>query len=913
LSFAHTHAQTACKAKQKRGNTHNHEKANSRTNLFSPVEKVLFLQRNLGNHAVQSLIKSGRIQAKLNINSFSDVFEREADDLAEQVASGDNISVTNGVANFTRNHPVHTEIQQKANPNSSSTAESSASGFENRSEWENKLSSQRNCGQHLPETVRQNAEQQFGYNFGSVRIHNDSQAAWLSNSINANAFTSGNDIFFAAGKYHPDSYLGKKLIAHELTHTIQQGAASPKTSFTSLHPRSITKVGGRAVQRKAIAPSTNIKKPPPAEGEIAPEVLELKGKGSIKPEAHKNVSRWLEEKGNTGLVNVRFGKFAEGPVKITKTNETYEASQTLLPIKGHPLFGNFDQLPSKMLPGLVVQIKKNEITGHIGFGSSGKKGLARVLMQNAELIGLTGFDIGRIPTISTNLQDGALKIGPAEIPVSFGNVVKGSVSLSADDEKITAFKGTVEANIRRLKTDPITIERDAQGVVRGEGSGEVQLSKNITGSAKVAWDGHHVTGEGKVAYAGEKLSGELKVQVMPESEAKQIESSKKAPPTEGTKKVEPARASLSKKEKYVVFGDGDLKFAFTDWLSGTAHVIVNPSGYATIVGEITPQKELELFPQKDFNKDLFKLEARASYGLPVVGNIFIFGNVGLNASAKLGPGKLYNIVAKGTYSTDPKQCKDFSIKGSVNISAAAGLTLRGEAGAGLQILAHDIKAGAGVNAKTEILGYAEATPIIGYREKPTVKGEDKKGEFFIRGDLEIAAQPTLGLSGDVFVEVDAPWWSPCPDKKWVWPLLGKTWPIGGSFGLNASVDYVFGSGQAPSIEFKPVDFSASKFLTDMYSNKGGKGSGKTEQKGQWKEKNSKDAEPPSKAPKVKGNAKPGKAPEMPPAKPRVKPGVTRNKDRKVDPKARTADGKTVEQHQKDPSKQAKNAGSCPCS
>ena len=90
----------------------------------------------------------------------------------------------------------------------------------------------------------------------------------------------------------------------------------------------------------------------------------------------------------------------------------------------------------------------------------------------------------------------------------------------------------------------------------------------------------------------------------------------------------------------------------------------------------------------------------------------------------------------GTYSTDPKKSKDFSIRGSLNVSAAAGLKLRGEAGAGLEILSHDIKAGAGLDCLAGILGYAEATPIIGYREKPAAEGEDKLGEFFIRGELE---------------------------------------------------------------------------------------------------------------------------------------------------------------------------------
>ena len=225
---------------------------------------------------------------------------------------------------------------------------------------------------------------------------------------------------------------------------------------------------------------------------------------------------------------------------------------------------------------------------------------------------------------------------------------------------------------------------------------------------------------------------------MEESKAKELEETRKAPAGE-EKIAEPATKKSSPKPKkggYAVFGEGDLNFAFTDWLSGTAHVIIDSEGYTTIIGEITPQKEFELFPQKDYNKRLFTLEARAPDGIPVVGNIFIFANVGMDAFAKLGRAKFQKILVKGTYSTDPKKSKDFSVQGSLNISAAAGLQLRGEAGAGLEILSHDIKAGGGINATAEIQGYAEATPIIGYREKPTGKGEDKKGEFFIRGEMD---------------------------------------------------------------------------------------------------------------------------------------------------------------------------------
>jgi Domain of unknown function (DUF4157) len=65
-------------------------------------------------------------------------------------------------------------------------------------------------------------EQAFGANFGSVRIHTDSQSDQLNRSINAQAFTTKSDIFFSKGKYDPGSRSGQELLAHELTHVVQQ-------------------------------------------------------------------------------------------------------------------------------------------------------------------------------------------------------------------------------------------------------------------------------------------------------------------------------------------------------------------------------------------------------------------------------------------------------------------------------------------------------------------------------------------------------------------------------------------------------------------------------------------------------------------------------------------------------------------
>ena len=77
-------------------------------------------------------------------------------------------------------------------------------------------------GQPLPPSARTPMEQSFGTDLSGVRVHTREQAAQASKDINATAFTHGQDIYFGEGKYQPGTGEGEKLLAHELTHTIQQ-------------------------------------------------------------------------------------------------------------------------------------------------------------------------------------------------------------------------------------------------------------------------------------------------------------------------------------------------------------------------------------------------------------------------------------------------------------------------------------------------------------------------------------------------------------------------------------------------------------------------------------------------------------------------------------------------------------------
>jgi hypothetical protein len=85
-----------------------------------------------------------------------------------------------------------------------------------------KVSNKRGTGQPMSPKVNQEMSSKLGADFSGVKIHNDADAAQLSNDLGAKAFTYGKNVFFNHGMYDPGSSKGKHLLAHELTHTIQQ-------------------------------------------------------------------------------------------------------------------------------------------------------------------------------------------------------------------------------------------------------------------------------------------------------------------------------------------------------------------------------------------------------------------------------------------------------------------------------------------------------------------------------------------------------------------------------------------------------------------------------------------------------------------------------------------------------------------
>lgn len=243
--------------------------------LESPVGKILSLQRTIGNGAMQNLIESGIIQTKLKIGKPGDIYEQEADRIAEQVMrmpdsvcpscvdEGEKEEVVNREviqtdplpsqeSSFVQRQmgeeerkkreeeeliqpkPISEQItplvqrqvedteRKKREDEMVQTKERSSGGTKASADVESSINSLRRGGQPLPESARNYFEPRFGYDFSQVMVHTSNAAARAARSVNARAYTVGRDVVFGAGQYAPRTNEGQRLLSHELVHVMQQ-------------------------------------------------------------------------------------------------------------------------------------------------------------------------------------------------------------------------------------------------------------------------------------------------------------------------------------------------------------------------------------------------------------------------------------------------------------------------------------------------------------------------------------------------------------------------------------------------------------------------------------------------------------------------------------------------------------------
>jgi hypothetical protein len=184
------------------------------------------LQQNAGNLAVERLFRMGVIQAKLSISRPGDPDELEADRIAAEISHREGAAPKCAAcASAGSTCPKCEEegrIQRSARGDGGGSSQ---------------LPGVRGLGEPLATSTRTFFESTFGVGFGHVRVHTGDQANQAADSIGARAFTLGSDVVFAGGQFAPDTPEGEKLLAHELTHVVQQSRGGPRRVMRDVNPQ----------------------------------------------------------------------------------------------------------------------------------------------------------------------------------------------------------------------------------------------------------------------------------------------------------------------------------------------------------------------------------------------------------------------------------------------------------------------------------------------------------------------------------------------------------------------------------------------------------------------------------------------------------------------------------------------------
>jgi hypothetical protein len=208
---------------------------------------LLALQRSAGNEVVNRLLSGDHgardvsdlrgdlpmklatqqlVQPSLKVGAAHDPFEDEADRIAETVMKMSDTDVARQASSGVQRTDGLDDADVLPMRIRRTTVIPDEDAFELSGSTETGVKRVlQSGGSPLPKSERSFFESRMGYDLGAVRIHDDKAAAQASQTINAKAFTVGGDIAFGDGAYQPGTPGGRKLLAHELAHVVQQGAA----------------------------------------------------------------------------------------------------------------------------------------------------------------------------------------------------------------------------------------------------------------------------------------------------------------------------------------------------------------------------------------------------------------------------------------------------------------------------------------------------------------------------------------------------------------------------------------------------------------------------------------------------------------------------------------------------------------
>ena len=172
------------------------------------------------------------VQAKMKVGRPGDPHEREADSVAERIMSGGRVSSISGISpGGVGGVAQRQEEEEHEDEELIQAMNLSGHNAKLTPSVESHIQAMKGSGESLPESTRAFFEPRFGRDFSRVRVHTDAKAAETAQAVNARAYTVGHNIAFGAGHYAPGTSGGQKLLAHELTHVVQQGVVQKQIQF----------------------------------------------------------------------------------------------------------------------------------------------------------------------------------------------------------------------------------------------------------------------------------------------------------------------------------------------------------------------------------------------------------------------------------------------------------------------------------------------------------------------------------------------------------------------------------------------------------------------------------------------------------------------------------------------------------
>ncbi len=756
----------------------------------------------------QEFVIQQKEEQELQMQEEEEIQQKEDEENLQQVAEVQTKEEITGIHEVVQKE-TEEDIQEKEEEEIQEKEEEiqqlQMSGGDDSSSLESDLQSSKGGGNPLPTNTKNEMESGFGADFSGVRVHNDSNAVQMNKELGSQAFANGNDVYFNEGKYNPTSDSGKHLLAHELTHTVQQGS-SPKNN--------VQKSEGEVENIVLVAPTQRV--------DIT-SGLQLSD----------NWIAYIEQESRTRDfdVDVKIGDRFTGTIKIRKSGRAAEGEQQKFELSSSSRNNHLDVNGMEFLnplrdagvyPVLVLNRfgEEQRTTGFLSIRAGEQVvpdvlGIIQGINDNLEAMSFLGVSpIEVAEGLENRFENGGLNFRANNLSVNIDGYVEASGSLGITDSSLT-FELNSTVDVVGLASGEFNVARGADGKLSGQANISADIA-NISASLNIEYDDGAVTVQGTGRMNSDKFSGEITLLVTDAARSTQMMQAALGVEAMDQEAAVPAQeqAQVAKtKDNQVLAGWGEVQASITSWLEGTAKIGIDSEGHVTIVGEIVVPDEIELMEQRGKKVDIFSVEIRAGYGIPLVGQVFLFASIGMFANAGFGPLVLKDVGFTGTYSTDPSVLQEFNITGTLGINAFAVLGLEAEAGVGVTLLGHDVKAGVNVTAAAGLRAYAEATPTFEYKEQATEGG--KVGESRLKGHFEAAAQLFLQLSGALFYELDSPWWSPAPDGREESPLGEVQYPIGDSLGIGADVDWLIGGEEPPELTFSPVEFDPDKFTADV--------------------------------------------------------------------------------------------------